>query len=115
VPIWPGVMPGWDNTARMPRVGHVFHGSTPKLFGQWLDYAIVRARLNPPGERFVMINAWNEWAEGAYLEPDRRFGYAYLQACASAIEQHSLAAVSNNIRRAAIPKQPQVATGAARS
>ena len=83
--VWPGVMPAWDNCARKPQDGHVYHGSTPRLFYEWLTSSIERARANPAAERFVVINAWNEWAEGAYLEPDRRSGYAYLTACASAI------------------------------
>ena len=87
--IWPGAMPSWDNTARRVINGNVYHGSTPHLFRQWLDYSIRRARRNPLGERFVVINAWNEWAEGAYLEPDRRHGYAYLSACGSAITDNS--------------------------
>jgi lipopolysaccharide biosynthesis protein len=49
--------------------------------------SILRARKNPVDERFVMINAWNDWANGAYLEPDDRFGYAYLAACGSAISE----------------------------
>lgn len=83
--VWPGVMPGWDNSARRPTEARIFHGSTPELFEEWLSIAIARARRNPPGERFVMINAWNEWAEGAHLEPDLRHGHAYLEACARAL------------------------------
>ena len=86
--IWPGVAPAWDNTARVPTRSQIFHGSAPELFHKWLSKAIVRARQNPPSQRHVIINAWNEWAEGAYLEPDRRFGYAYLNACGSAISHH---------------------------
>ena len=75
----PGVCPSWDNDSRRPGRGVTFHGSTPAKYGSWLaaacDYAM---RGNPPEERVVLINAWNEWAEGAYLEPDRHFGYAYL-------------------------------------
>lgn len=80
--VHPGVMPSWDNSARRPAAGHVFHGSSPALFADWLKHAIERATKNPKSEQMVFINAWNEWAEGAYLEPDQRFGYAYLEACA---------------------------------
>jgi GT2 family glycosyltransferase/glycosyltransferase involved in cell wall biosynthesis/ubiquinone/menaquinone biosynthesis C-methylase UbiE len=86
--VFPGVMPGWDNSARRPTNGEIIHGATPAFFEQWLRQAFARAQSNSPAERFVVINAWNEWAEGAYLEPDKRFGYANLAACASAIRNH---------------------------
>jgi lipopolysaccharide biosynthesis protein len=85
--VHPGVMPGWDNSARRPTSGVIYHNATPDLFQTWLEHAIGQARKNPAGERLVFINAWNEWAEGAYLEPDLRFGYGYLAACASALQK----------------------------
>ncbi len=76
-----GVMPGWDNTARRQNDSLAFEGSTPGAFQAWLTDAMeetLRQRFGD--ERLVFVNAWNEWAEGAYLEPDRRFGHDYLQA-----------------------------------
>lgn len=86
--IHPGIMPSWDNSARRPTSAQIYHGSTPKLFAEWLAHAMQRASANPASERLVFVNAWNEWGEGAYLEPDLRFGYAYLEACAAAIRGH---------------------------
>jgi lipopolysaccharide biosynthesis protein len=83
--VFPGVMPCWDNTPRRPLDGNVFHGSTPAIFYKWLTHSIARAKRNAEDERMVFINAWNEWSEGAYLEPDQWLGYGYLAACAAAI------------------------------
>ena len=57
----------------------VLHGSTPDQYGRWLEIVSRWIRDKAPAqEQIVFINAWNEWAEGAYLEPDRHFGHAYL-------------------------------------
>lgn len=77
--VFPGVCPSWDNEARKPNRGQSFLGSTPQKYARWLRNAAQEtlSEATPP-ERVVFINAWNEWAEGAYLEPDRHFGFAYL-------------------------------------
>jgi len=77
-----GVVPAWDNAARRRKGGAVIlHGSTPELYERWLRRTVARTLEEFDGdERLVFINAWNEWGEGCYLEPDARFGRAYLEA-----------------------------------
>jgi glycosyltransferase involved in cell wall biosynthesis len=95
--VWPEytlfktIMPAWDNEARKPGKGHSFAGSTPATYKRWFDAAChaTNKRYQRADERLVFVNAWNEWAEGAYLEPDRRFGYGYLQATREVLEQIS--------------------------
>ena len=81
------VCPSWDNTARRQDSGTVFLNSSPEKYQQWLTHAISETKrsFKNPEERLVFINAWNEWAEGAYLEPDQKYGYAYLQATRNAL------------------------------
>jgi len=88
-PLFRGVCPSWDNTARRKNKGGVFLHASPALYEQWLKNAIedTLKRFEAADERLVFINAWNEWAEGAYLEPDERYGYAYLEATWSALHQ----------------------------
>jgi lipopolysaccharide biosynthesis protein len=71
--------PGWDNEARKPGRGISFVNSTPKRYSAWLEYLLYFTNSQrKKEEKLIFINAWNEWAEGAYLEPDRKNGYAYL-------------------------------------
>jgi len=86
----PGVMPGWDNQARKPWAGHVFHNADPESYLVWLSGALKHAQANHPKEQaLVFINAWNEWGEGAYLEPDRWFGHGYLHATRTALSAYA--------------------------
>lgn len=79
-PVHPCIFVDWDNTPRRGNNGIVFTGSTPRLFGNGLDKIIRSVAHEPFAERLVFINAWNEWAEGNYLEPDQKRGRAYLEA-----------------------------------
>lgn len=85
---FPGVCPSWDNEARKPGAGVSFVGSHPAAYGEWLTAACQQVMGNPqPDERLVFINAWNEWGEGAHLEPDRHLGYAYLAETARVVSR----------------------------
>ena len=81
------VFPSWDNTARKAYTGATcFFGETPQLYRQWLSDCIQWTRENhPKNEQIVFVNAWNEWAEGAHLEPDHYYGYAYLEETKNAL------------------------------
>jgi lipopolysaccharide biosynthesis protein len=85
-----GVMAGWDNTARRGDTALIYHGATPAKLRRWLRGLVRHELATPgPGERLMMINAWNEWAEGTYLEPDRDFGRGWLEAVRSARDSES--------------------------
>ena len=85
------IFPSWDNTARKAysEGGAVFYGETPELYKKWLIDILKWTKENKSKDnQFVFINAWNEWSEGAHLEPDNYYGYAYLQATKEAMEEY---------------------------
>lgn len=80
--------PSWDNSARRRKGGSwTFTEASPASFKKWLEYLCQQETARDDELRMVCINAWNEWGEGAYLEPDARFGYAYLEAMYQAFRQ----------------------------
>jgi glycosyltransferase involved in cell wall biosynthesis len=85
--IYRGAFPSWDNEARRASGGASFYGAHPEKFFRMMRNAVeemIRASPDPDG-RLLFINAWNEWAEGCHLEPDRRYGYAWLNAARRAL------------------------------
>ncbi|MEA2621186.1 MAG: hypothetical protein QOH61_96 [Chloroflexota bacterium] len=87
-----GVMLAWDNTPRLGTAAHIGHGATPELYGQWLRGILDQEmRHNPEPESLIFVNAWNEWGEGANLEPDTHFGYGFLEATRSALAETAAA------------------------
>jgi hypothetical protein len=89
------VTPCWDNRARRKKAANIYLGSTPEAYQGWLSGAIDITDVRLSGEeRIVFINAWNEWAEGNHLEPDQKFGHAYLEATRQALEDSRLRADS---------------------
>ena len=85
--LYRGVCPSWDNTARKGKRAGILINESPAGYREWLANAVLdtEKRFRDPGSRLVFINAWNEWAEGAYLEPDQRFGHAWLAATRNAL------------------------------
>lgn len=83
------VVPDWDTSARRPlRAAWGLVGTSPERYGAWLQGAIEQqVRRYPTGPKLVVVNAWNEWSEGSYLEPDLEFGDDYLAATRRARER----------------------------
>lgn len=77
------VFPSWDNTARTNDRALVVYNGTPDNYEYWLSEAIDETKRRGAADALVFINAWNEWAEGCHLEPDRWYGHGFLQATRS--------------------------------
>ena len=83
---FPGAFPSWDNTARRPDKGAtVFWGATPQRYGSFLSAQLNRLAAFDADKRLLFVNAWNEWAEGCHLEPDKRHGFGFLDKTRKAV------------------------------
>ncbi len=82
----PGAFVDWDNTPRRGRAGKLILGATPEKFERYFSLLVKRAKEVYNSDSIVIF-AWNEWSEGGYLEPDEKYGYAYLNAIRRVLEK----------------------------
>ncbi len=84
----PGAFVDWDNTPRRGKTGSAYTGVTPEKFKKYLGEQIRNARDNYHKD-FMFLFAWNEWAEGGYMEPDEKNGYGMLEAMRGALKENN--------------------------
>ena len=82
----PCAFTSFDNTPRRDVRGQVYYKSTPKKFEKYLTKLLIKAR-DVYKKDIVFINAWNEWGEGAVLEPDKKYEFGYLEAVKNALRK----------------------------
>ena len=79
------VFPSWDNSPRYHANSIAFLNANPGAFRRVMEVAIEEVRRAQRPEPFLFVNAWNEWGEGCHLEPDKKYGFAWLEAMQAAL------------------------------
>lgn len=83
--------PGWDNTPRRGGKAALAVNNSPELYKLYLEYLATYTRSYLPDKmQYIFINAWNEWGEGCHLEPDEKYGFAWLKATRDVIDKYSV-------------------------
>lgn len=83
--IYPTIVPRWDKTPRLGKQAYVYTNSTPALFEKSARQAVEMVQNKQPEHRIIFLQAWNEWGEGNFMEPDLEFGHGYLDALKNAL------------------------------
>lgn len=77
--VFPSIIPGWDHSARSGREGLVMTNVTPELFDKHVKDVLEVIEHKEEERKIIFIKSWNEWAEGNYMEPDIKWGKAFLE------------------------------------
>ncbi len=78
--VYPQLLAGWDRSPRAGRRAIVYDGRNPRDFEAAARLCLDCVKEKPPERRIIFLNSWNEWGEGAYMEPDQAFGTQFLDA-----------------------------------
>ena len=76
--VYPNIIPGWDRSPRSGKKAQIVYGSTPKLWRKHVQEAVDMVKDKEDEHKIIILRSWNEWGEGNYVEPDERWGTAYL-------------------------------------
>ncbi len=85
--VFPTVCPRKDRTPRSGKNAWLYRDSTPELFQRNVELCLDRIKKKSADKRIVFLDSWNEWGEGAYMEPDLKFGHGYLEALKKALNK----------------------------
>jgi hypothetical protein len=85
LPCYPHVSVGWDTNPRFQKPHSLITDNTPELFGEYVRRAMSFVDTHALSPRLITLNAWNEWSESSYLEPDTATGMRYLEALRDAV------------------------------
>lgn len=85
--IYPQLIPRRDRSPRSGRKAMIYYDSTPEGFKKAAKKAVACVENRDPDKRLIFLNAWNEWGEGAYMEPDLKFGHGYIDALAEVLKE----------------------------
>jgi len=88
-PVFRSVFPSWDNTARKNSKGTIFINNDIDVFRYYLQRIVEFTQQSTNKEKYIFINAWNEWGEGCHIEPDKKTGFDYLDIVKQEIKEDS--------------------------
>lgn len=86
----PSIIPNWDHSPRSSRRGLILTNSTPELFKKHVREVFALIENKPKENQVVFLKSWNEWGEGNYMEPDLKWGKAYIKVLREELEKFAL-------------------------
>lgn len=84
----PQIVPQWDHSPRGGKKTLILNNSTPELFSEHVRDAMELIKNKESEHQIIMLKSWNEWAEGNYMEPDLKYGKAYIDALHNVIREY---------------------------
>ncbi len=101
---YPSIVAGWDNSPRSGKSAMILTDFTPEVFREHVRNVLARVMHKPREHRIVFLKSWNEWAEGNYIEPDLKYGRAFLEVlkeevCSDALRESSAGPAAHSAPR----------------
>ena len=78
--VYPSIFPQWDRTPRAGNSEGVYIKATPTSFKKHIQDALNVIKNKDVEHQILFLRSWNEWGEGNYVEPDLKYGHAFLDA-----------------------------------
>lgn len=85
---YPCIYPNWDHSARSGKIATIFRNAKPDVWGNFCSQIFKKCASIPHEENLVFVKSWNEWGEGNYLEPDRKYKRGYIENLRKALDSY---------------------------